>query len=225
MSQNIQRNSSAFYLSEISSPWREVLHLARREEIPSAYRWQFAEENQPSFSFLDSGQIYLYSYTQSMRERIILQLGSGCIFREASLFYKAQRYRISPVAMSDCIVYHFPASLLTDINFMQKYPHLITNFMHNLSTKLGAAISLVAEAVKPPPEVMVSQFLLNFKPDISQTEGISQGNIALSLGLHRSTVCRIIADLRKAGAIGKINKKEIEILDRTYLEELSDIIL
>ena len=50
--------------------------------------------------------------------------------------------------------------------------------------------------------------------------GVSQSELALVLGLHRSTVCRIIRILRDRGVLGHFTRCSLEILDREALAEL-----
>ena len=50
--------------------------------------------------------------------------------------------------------------------------------------------------------------------------GVSQSELALVLGLHRSTVCRIIRTLRDRGVLGHFTRCSLEILDREALAEL-----
>ncbi len=218
----LQKNSSVFHLHEMNAEWREVLHLGRKQLIAKGHRWHDALTEQTTFSFLNSGAIQLNCHNSSMRERIILHLGSGCLFREAAVMYEGQRFSVSQLAIEACEVYNFPANLLNSNDFTAKYPHLINNVLHSMGVKLGATLSLLAETLKSSPEAMVSHYLVRHAHNVAQeihAKGISQGNLALTLGLHRSTVCRVLANLRTLGIIGKVNKSTIEIFDLQALED------
>ena len=52
------------------------------------------------------------------------------------------------------------------------------------------------------------------------TPACPQSELALVLGLHRSTVCRIIRTLRDRGVLGHFTRCSLEILDREALAEL-----
>ncbi len=220
----ITKSNNVFTLHNVNAPWRTVRHLARLQEIPKGFVWHNSGE-QSTFSLLESGSVRLYCHTFSSRERIILQMGAGCLFREVGLLYEGQRYSIRQEALEPCTVYNFPASLLQDAQFMQKHPELITNVLNTVGAKLGAVLSLLAESLKPSPEVMVGHYLLNFAqtPTHQRTQqGISQGELALSLGLHRSTVCKVLRELRQEGVIGKVNRHYIEVFNVEYLQHLVD---
>ena len=55
---------------------------------------------------------------------------------------------------------------------------------------------------------------------IMNSKNWSQSELALVLGLHRSTVCRIIRTLRDRGVLGHFTRCSLEILDREALAEL-----
>ncbi len=218
----IEKSNDVFTLHENNAPWRAVLNLGHIQEIPKDFVWHNNGEQQ-TFSFLEKGTIRLYCHTFSSRERIILQVGSGCLFREAGLLYTGQRYTIRQEALEPCVVYNFPASLLHNDAFIKEHPALIINLVSTLGAKLGAVISLLAESLKPSPEVMVGHYLFNFiktPPEQRIQQGISQGELALCLGLHRSTVCRVLRGFRDEGVIGKVNRSTIEVLDMDYLQNL-----
>ncbi len=220
--QNIKKMNNVFLLHEANTPWRDVLHLAHAQKVPKGYIWgDGAAQN--TFSFLESGAVRLCCHTFSSRERILLQIGSGCLFREVGLLYTGQRYSTRQEALEPCLVYNFPANLLQSHDFIRSHPELITNITNTLGAKLGAMLSLLAESVKPNPEIMVGHYLLNFAqtPEHQRSQqGISQGELALSLGLHRSTVCRVLRELREGGVIGKVNRQCIQVFDITYLQNL-----
>ncbi len=222
--QNIKKNNNIFTLQNANAPWRNILPLGQLQEIPTGHVWHNSGE-QTTFSLLESGTVRLYCHTFSSKERLILQIGPGCLFREVGLLYEGQRYSIRQEAVEPCVVYNFPATLLQDTAFISQHPDLITNAISSMGAKLGAALSIIAESLKPSPEVMVAQYLLNFaQTPLHQRaqKGISQGELALSLGLHRSTVCKVLHDFREGGIIGKVSRNYIEIFNSKYLQELID---
>ncbi|MFI3270601.1 MAG: Crp/Fnr family transcriptional regulator [Pseudomonadota bacterium] len=220
----LKKYTDIFTLNDANAPWGDFLHLARMQEVPKNYIWSYeSEEN--VFCYLHSGSIRLYCHTFSSRELIVLELNKGCLFREVGLLYVGQRYGIYQQAMTPCVVYNFPAKILEDHDFIRENPQLMINLTNTLGLKLGSILSLLAESIKPNPEVMVSQFLLNFQATANSTDpaskrGITQGELAMSLGLHRSTVCRVLHELREKGVIGKIHRGHMEILDVAYLQNL-----
>lgn len=214
--------SLLFRLQETNTVWRKVLHLANHQTVPKGYSWH-SDDEQDTFSFLDKGCIRLGCTTATARERIILIISGGCIFREVGLLHFAPAYPPVLKTLEPCEVYHFPGSLLHDHAFIRQYPELLSNLVLSLGGKFGAAFSQLLEKTEPSPETMVSRYLLQLVEQFGASSfapGLSQVDLALALGLHRSTVCRILRDLRAQGIIGTFTRNNLEILNPTQLQVL-----
>lgn len=214
-----------FILQNDNTVWREVLHLAEKEEVAKGHTWK-SDSNDATFSFLASGAIYLHYHTLASQKRVLLQLGPSCLFREVEAFHQEQGYHVHQEALKACTVYNFPATILQDATFITRYPHLISNAMTTMTKKMCAALRLLSETFKPTPEAMVGQFLLDFvetPPYARKQAGISQGDLAATLGIHRSTVCRVLKDLRKHHVIGHVNSTCIEVFNKSYLESIAKV--
>ncbi|MFI3270599.1 MAG: Crp/Fnr family transcriptional regulator [Pseudomonadota bacterium] len=206
--------------------WREVLHLAEKEDVPKGHMWK-GDNRTSTFSFLANGAIYLHYHTLASQKRVLLQLGPSCLFREVEAFYTGQGHDVyqdvHQEALKPCTVYNFPANLLHDNDFIARYPHLVSNAMATMAEKMGAALQLLSETFKPSPEALVGQFLLDFveiPPHARTRSGISQGDLAATLGIHRSTVCRVLKDFRNKGVIGNVNSKCIQVFNKEYLHSI-----
>lgn len=51
--------------------------------------------------------------------------------------------------------------------------------------------------------------------------GMTQQELALLLGMHRTTLTRILCRLREMNVLGRFTRHELRILDRVRLEELA----
>ena len=93
----------------------------------------------------------------------------------------------------------------------------MSNLVHSLGAKAGAFYSQITESVELDPQTQVCRYLHRLA-DERRTRvvnpGVSQSELALVLGLHRSTVCRIIRTLRDRGVLGHFTRCSLEILDR-----------
>ena len=110
-----------------------------------------------------------------------------------------------------------------DPEFVRRHPALMSNLVHSLGAKAGAFYSQITESVELDPQTQVCRYLHRLA-DERRTRvvnpGVSQSELALVLGLHRSTVCRIIRTLRDRGVLGHFTRCSLEILDREALAEL-----
>lgn len=221
---SIRHENNIIFIREQNSAWREVLHLASRQNIAKGSRW-VDYGHVESFSFLDKGMMRLSSLDRNGNERIFLYIGQGCIFNELGVLNGPGNAPFSSAALfalEDCEVYHFPQSILYDEAFTIRHPALMMNLVHSLARKAGSFFSQLDESAGLDPETQVCRYLYravdeemhNGRPRFSQTE------LALALGLHRSTVCRILRQLRDEGILGEFTRHKLEIKNREALWRL-----
>ena len=174
------------------------------------------------FAFLDKGLIRLSSLGENGSERIFLHIGAGCIFNELSCMHVAPLSTASFLAMEPCEIYQFPKSLLENRDFVLQYPELMMNLVQSLMLKAGAFFGQIEESVGLSPENLVCRYLFRLQEDASLhlRPKFSQSDLALALGLHRSTVCRVLHDLRERGILGEFTRTKLEILDREGLRDM-----
>ena len=190
--------------------------------VGKSYQWEDDPETS-TFSFLEKGRVRLLNLSETGKERIVLYIEPGCLFREILLLHVSPSHPASLVALEPCEVYNFPRTLLDDAEFVRRHPALMSNLVHSLGAKAGAFYSQITESVELDPQTQVCRYLHRLA-DERRTRvvnpGVSQSELALVLGLHRSTVCRIIRTLRDRGVLGHFTRCSLEILDREALAEL-----
>ena len=199
-----KQEGPVFRIRDLNSPWRSVLHLGQRQMVGKSYQWEDDPETS-TFSFLEKGRVRLLNLSETGKERIVLYIEPGCLFREIVLLHVSPSHPASLVALEPCEVYNFPRTLLDDAEFVRRHPALMSNLVHSLGAKAGAFYSQITESVELDPQTQVCRY---------------QSELALVLGLHRSTVCRIIRTLRDRGVLGHFTRCSLEILDREALAEL-----
>lgn len=220
--------NNVFYQEELNSVWREALHLGTMQMLPKGYKWN-PDPNVEHFSFLNKGSLRLSCYTSTARERIIWHVGAGCIFREISYLHPQYLdfglYSAIQTTLEPCEVYTFSGKILSDPDFIKQYPHLMANIVHTLSFKTSSLLVQLVHSLRPNPEIMVANYLLKLAEQANSLHfapHISQSDLALTLGLHRSTVCRVLQTFRNDGAIGTFTAKNLEITNVDYLKNIKD---
>ncbi len=216
-----------FKLKEANSIWRKVLHLGTKQEIPKGYNW-IIKDDDASFSFLDKGCVRLECFSNEGKQRILQYMESGCIFREVSAARRvnASLYgRSFFVATEDCVLYNFPDSLFHDLEFIKEYPELMANLLYTTKLKAASFFTLLAGS----NEEMLERVLCRYFNELAVNHNsntfapqISQADLALILGIHRSTLCRAIKQLREDGIIGNFTRFKLEILDKEKLQKLAE---
>lgn len=206
--------SPVFTIRELNSPWREVLNLATRQVCAKSHCW-IDEGVGSTFSFLHRGRVRLVNVMESGQERILLDIEQGCIFREVPVFHVSLWYPGNFLALEKCEVYHFPRSLLEDEAFIRAHPVLMSNLVRSLGIKAGAFFSQISESSHLSPQEKVCRYLRRLADQNAGrarfAPGVSQSEMAETLGLHRSTVCRVISELRDEGVIGNFSRRNLEI--------------
>lgn len=221
LSGDIHYANNIISIRELNSVWRDVLHLGKYQTIPRGARWASLPPND-MFGFLGRGLLRLSSLGRDGHERIALYIEKGCIFNEQGCMSSAPLSTAAFFAMEDCEVWFFPRNLLLDRKFAVEHPEQMMNLVQSLSQKTGAFFSQLDENFGLPLETSVCRYLYRA---VEKESGVvrphfSQTDLALALGLHRSTVCRILKDLRERGILGDFTKTKLEILDKDALHAL-----
>lgn len=215
---DMRRESSVVSIRELNSVWREVLSFGTRQHIAKGTRWTVSPSGE-TFGFLSKGLLRLSAMGRNGSERIVLYIERGCIFNEQSCLASAPLSFAAFFAMEDCEVWNFPRTLLNDRAFAASHPDQMLNLIQSLSQKTGALFGQLDENSSITLETAICRRLYRaveregnvVKPHFSQTD------LALSLGLHRSTVCRVLSSLRQRGILGDFTKTKLEILDKEAL--------
>lgn len=215
----ISKKDDCFFISELNSPWRKVLHLGQRQVVPKAYRWNASVKTE-QFSFLHRGRVRLMAYAGGEHERILLNINAGCIFRELLFLHISPIHPVALVSLVECEIYNFSLHLLQDSAFISSYPHLFANLVQSLGIKAGTFASQIQDVEILNPQVMVCRYLhsvLRAQSGTIVNHNTSQSELALMLGLHRSTVCRVLKELREQGVIGQFTRNTLEVLNNDKL--------
>lgn len=212
-----------FRIRELNSPWRSILHLGQRQVVKKSWQWANAAD---TFSFLHRGQVRLRNRPEHGKEQILLRIEQGCLFREVPFLHVSPLYPALFEAVEPCEVYDFPRAWLQDPKFAHDYPDLVCNLISSVGIKAGAFYCQLTERAEQSPKALVCRYLHRMMRDRAQpcfNPGISQSNLASHLGLHRSTVCRILKELRESGILGRFTPCNVEILNPEALGALCDI--
>ena len=179
-----KQEGPVFRIRDLNSPWRSVLHLGQRQMVGKSYQWEDDPETS-TFSFLEKGRVRLLNLSETGKERIVLYIEPGCLFREIVLLHVSPSHPASLVALEPCEVYNFPRTLLDDAEFVRRHPALMSNLVHSLGAKAGAFYSQITESVELDPQTQVCRYLHRLA-DERRTRvvnpGVSQSELALVLG-------------------------------------------
>ena len=100
-----KQEGPVFRIRDLNSPWRSVLHLGQRQMVGKSYQWEDDPETS-TFSFLEKGRVRLLNLSETGKERIVLYIEPGCLFREIVLLHVSPSHPASLVALEPCVVYN-----------------------------------------------------------------------------------------------------------------------
>lgn len=217
--------NDAHLLSGLNKEWEKVLHLGVKKKVPKGVIFNCHQCE--TFGYVQKGQLRLSSVSDDGRERIVFYLGEGCICMEIPLFSNfLDKYTPEFVTTTDCVIYFFPSDLMTDTDFIKKYPELMINIVHSMAVKSSAFFSQLSEEAVLGSTAQFCRFLYREYEKNQETTfhfGFSQIELSLMLSLHRNTLCRIVRELRNENILGKCTKNCIEILDLEKLKKIAQI--
>lgn len=221
-----KQEHALFTIEGINSEWSEILHLATLLEFPKDVEISTLDTN--SFYYVIDGTIKLSCLAPTGNERVVMLIRSGSLFGEISHLHFSLMHTNTFYAVEHCTVAKFSKNLLEDVEFYRTYPHIAMNIVHSLGIKAGAFFSQLFDSGVVNAESQVCRALYQLWQQEGQQQvvspNITQGEFATMLGIHRSSLCRILHSLREEGIIGKFSKKELMLLRPDALAHRAGVI-
>lgn len=212
-------------VSKLNAPWSRVLHLAARS---SFLRNQVVDvttlAERAYFYYIISGWVRLSYVAPGGEERAILYAGPGTLMNVPSvLAHDVENTQV--VCTEDVELALFSASLLADEAFAAAHPDLMLNLIHSLSVHLVIHSQHLADSALAGSLGHVCRIFwemsekcggrVRFRLDMTQQE------LAALLGIHRTTLTRILCRLKDMGVLARCTRSELHILDRERLAVLA----
>ncbi len=221
-----KQDRAVFRVRELNAPWREVIHLGERKILSRHHEIGSPEE--AVFFFLNRGSIRLSCIAEDGHERVVMIMEQGVLFGEITFMHKSSVHFHSLRTLTECEIFVFPNALLNDIAFCREYPHLILNLVHSLGIKGGAFFSQIYDSNLLDTRGQICRMLSHIWREQGETTTVnpdlSQIDMANILGIHRSSVCRVIRELRNEGVIGHFSKTRLDIIHPEKLMEHGEIL-
>lgn len=213
--------STEICLEGINAPWGEVLHLAVRSSYPKGHKT--LGSCLQGFYYIASGRVRLSYLNEDGEEYGKLILGEGCLFNETPALAGTSWYTVFFCCLDAAEIWRFDASLLEDEAFLASHPHLAINLMRSIARKASIFFFHLARTHSTTSISMcrLCDLLLQLSNPHQPDLCMSQSDVAAMMGLHQTTVARLIRRLREEGIIGRFTKRELQVLDRERLRRLA----
>ena len=212
----------AGHIEDLNRAWESVLHLGKR--VAYARNAVIPHQQSTCMYYLAQGTVVI-SYTSPCgRERLALYIKPGCIFNEArsvSGYEPGGRF----VCLTDVEVYGFPQKILENVDFICRYPALISNLIRSMGLKMLVHYSFLAGMGLGAPVAHLCNFILQLarknKSMATFPCGMTQQEVADLLGVHRTTLARAIRQLKELGIISTFTHKTIHVNNFSMLTKLA----
>ncbi|MFR4118980.1 MAG: Crp/Fnr family transcriptional regulator [Bilophila wadsworthia] len=118
-------------VSDLNTPWAQVLHLASRRVFPKRHTIDVSNTESPYFYYILSGTVRLAYVGANGEERTILYAGAGTLMNVPTII--AGDIKNTVVTCTERVeAAIFDAGLLTDRAFAAARPDLLLNLIHSL---------------------------------------------------------------------------------------------
>ena len=197
--------STEICLEGINAPWGEVLHLAVRSSYPKGHKT--LGSCLQGFYYIASGRVRLSYLNEDGEEYGKLILGEGCLFNETPALAGTSWYTVFFCCLDAAAIWRFDASLLEDEAFLASHPHLAINLMRSIARKASIFFFHLARTHSTTSMCRLCDLLLQLSNPHQPDLRMSQSDVAAMMGLHQTTVARLIRRLREEGIIGRFTKR------------------
>lgn len=177
-----------------------------------------------SFYYLEEGIVGIFYNSSSGTERLTLLIHPGCIFNEARAASGLEAEG-SFVCLKNSIVWRFPKKLLDDQLFICRHPEAIANLISSMGTKILTHYIFLAEMGTGSHEKHLCRFILALWRENGEAGSfpchMTQQQVASLLGIHRTTLARLVRELKRRGVISSFTAGRIAIEDPDRLAALA----
>lgn len=206
-------------VSNLSPEWRSALSLGR---ICQQKKGAFLvpDPKSHSFGFLTRGRICSIHSSGTGGAQTMLFFGPDTLFRETYMFSGFCLCLPHFKALTDVEFCLFEGDMLHDSAFVAAHTALMTSMLYSVTVKLSLFDALLSiKSCKSVEEktAMWLHYCFDAKGRHSFPPGISQLELSLLLGVHKSSLNKAILSLKAHGILGCFTKTQITILDEKRL--------
>lgn len=215
------RKYFSLWMQPMCQSWESVIHQGTKVTIRKGQSLYGKGETVHGIYYLSRGILRLISYDDSGKEAILLYVTEQNLIGESAYFNMMPVYAMY-TAVEDSELYFFSKDILKNRILVNNQP-LIDTLLNFMSYKVGVLLHHQCEMVNSDVRGKVCRLI----SDIARYNGytrhinphITQNEMALILNIHRSTLNRIISQLRSEQVLDRFTKRHIVINDYDRLFE------
>jgi len=200
---------------DLNSPWEKVLSLGIPQSfsakmiIPARQRGDVGA----GMYYIRRGCIRLSNITPNGQEKIMLYMARGMIFNEAPMFHNnSAPYLFTSTEATDTVF--IPRKRIT-VDFIREHPELMMNLIESVTKKtISFSIQLFGlrafDTFANVCRVLYSMYLFN-RSNGNIVPRLSQQELSAFLGVHRSSLHKVLFRLKEEGIIGSYHRKNLAV--------------
>ncbi len=182
--------------------------------------------------YIKEGAVEIMLNTQSGPEKVLYCVGKGCVFGEVVCFAPGTNEEATVKARTDCTLYFFKRETIEGI-IAREHPQLLLELIRILGHIVRMYGILLHDSLSLDFFARVCRFLVylvRFKGGdgpgrhkrVVVESGVTQGDMARLLGVHRVTVAKAVRRLKEEGIVERFTKRELAIADFPRLYKMGE---
>lgn len=219
-------------LENLSPAWGRAIHLASRRQIAKGTVALGMGAAPDGVYFVQEGILETILATHNGPEKVLYRVHHGCIFGEVCYSVGGPNEEVFVKARTDCTLYFFSRDTIEG-QIAREHPELLLEMARVLGHIVRMYGVLLQDSLNLDFFVRVCRFLVylvrfkgadpaGLQVHILVESGVTQGDLARLLGVHRVTVTKAVKKLKDQGVLRCFTKRELEITDFPRLLRLSE---
>ncbi len=212
-----------FIMEGANRAWESILGLGEKRHYGAGQRVSLSmPEVAQGIYYLRKGSVRLTYTSRFGGEMIQLIIKSGMIFNEITVLQRLESASLCFFCLEDVEACFLHRSLVFSPEFVREHPDLILNLMESMTAKSSQFFhhSCDLGMLNSFHNTCRAIYFL-WERQGRQAEcapGLTHGDLAAHLGIHRASLHKILRRLIDEGVIGSFTRRRLTILDPERLE-------
>ena len=219
-------------LENLCPAWGRATHLASCRRVAKGTVVLGMGSAMDGVTYVQEGVLETVLVTPNGPEKVLYFVGEGCLFGEVCFSVGGPNEEVFVKARTDCVLHFFSREAIEG-PIAREHPELLLEMVRILGHIVRMYGIQLQDSLSLDFFVRICRFLVylvRFKgaePGRSQAHvlvasGVSQGDLARLLGVHRVTVTKAVKKLKDRGVVRSFTRRELEITDFSELLRLSE---
>lgn len=225
----VRENAPRMYpgiMKEISRPWEEVLHRARKLALKRGTLFSLSGGDLLKMAYVRRGKVSIAYSGRNGEPHINLFYEGGSFFNESVALSGVCHQIQTARCLEDTDLYLFDVSLIKDTDFRSAHHSLLENLLLSCALKVVNFHALLNVICTKKTFPLICWYIATMSEahggSASFAPNITQREVAMLLGIDMSSMTRAIRALKHEGIVHQFTKRQLIIHDQAALRELAE---